>query len=117
MKPRRERHPRHADQPTSWPALIRTGVLGGCVALVVISVLIFSEAAIPEGSYASLAAGWCVLLMMWSLAAWLDPQPTLRLGWTDLAAMALIGWHTLAAIAAHGHANGRQALNAAWLYI
>src|SRR5262245_32987323 len=102
MKHRRERHRRHADQPTSWPAVIRQGVLGGAVALVVVSVLIYSEAAIPEGSDAPLAAGWCVLLMLWSLAAWLDPQPTLRLGLTDLAAAALVGWHTLAAIAALG---------------
>jgi len=115
MKHRRERH--HRAEPTDWPTLIRAGVLGGAIALVISSVLVFSEAAIPKGSYASIAMGWCVLLMLWSLAAWLDPQPVLRWGWTELAAAPLIGWHSLAAIAALGHTNGRQALNSMWLFI
>src|SRR5262245_31401646 len=115
MKHRRERH--HRPEAADWPTLIRTVVLGGAVALGISSTLVFSEAAIPEGSYASLAIGWCVLLMLWTLAAWLDPQPTVRLGWIELAAATLIGWHTLAAFLAIDRINGRQALNAVWLYI
>jgi O-antigen ligase len=117
MKSRREKHGRAHANEADWPARLRTGVLGGGVSLVVMVALIPSEATIPEGTYAALAAGWCVLLIVWSLALWLDHRPALELGWTELTAAALIGWHTLAGMTALSSGNGRHALNSVWLYI
>ncbi|HZN34166.1 MAG TPA: O-antigen ligase family protein, partial [Pirellulaceae bacterium] len=116
MKPRREKHHRAADQ-VDWPGLLRSGVLAGAVALVVVATLIPSEGSVATGSYAILAAGWCVLAIVWCLSLLVDKQPGLELGWTELAAAALIAWHTLAGMVVLGSGNGRYALNSVWLYI
>ena len=98
-----------------WRERLSAIVLGGSVALLVISVLIPSEAAIADGTYAPLAAGWCVLLVLWATSMWLAPAATMRLGWTEVALSALVGWHSLAAVVALGSVNGRQSLNSLWL--
>lgn len=99
---------------SAWPERI---VLAGCMALTVLAVLIPSEAAIPEGSFAPLAAGWCMLLVLWTAALWLAPNPQIRWGWTEGAAGALVLWHTLAALVHLGDGNDRQTLNALWLVV
>ena len=37
-----------------------------------------SEAAVSDGTYAPLAAGWCVLLVLWAAEKWLTPAPVVR---------------------------------------
>ena len=116
----KRRQQRIADERKSharWTKRLSAIVLGGTIALLVISVLIPSEAAIADGTYAPLAAGWCVLLVLWATSMWLAPAATVRLGWTEVALAALIGWHSLAAVVALGSVNGRQSVNALWLYI
>jgi O-antigen ligase len=61
------------------------------------------------------AAGWCVLALLWFVAAWLDPAAVFRLGWTELAGGALVLWHSVAALVWMGDSNDRQTLNALWL--
>src|SRR5689334_23091745 len=100
-----------------WAAVLRAIVLGGGVALIVITALIPSESAISDGTYAPIAAGWCLLLVVWAAAVWLDERPAIRIGWTEAAGAALIGWHSLAAVVSLGHTNGRHALNAHWLVL
>ncbi len=117
MKPRRDKHSRNAADQADWAARLQIGVLGGAVALVVASTLIYSEGTIDEGTYTTIAAGWCVLLIAWSLALWLDRRPAVQLGWTEIAAAALVGWHTLTGIVALGSGNGRQTLNSVWLHV
>lgn len=96
----------------SWLEAILTA---GCIALTVAAVLIPSEAAIPEGSFAPLAAAWCLLLVVWSASLWLVPRPRIVWGWTELGVALLVGWHTLAAVVHLGHGNDRQTLHALWL--
>jgi len=100
-----------------WPDVLRAIVLGGGVALLVIGAMLPSESAISEGTYAPLAAGWCLLLVVWAAAMWLDDEPVVFIGWTEAAGAALIGWHSLAALLSLGHTNGRHALNAHWLIV
>jgi tetratricopeptide (TPR) repeat protein len=100
-----------------WPGVLRAVLLGGAVALLVIGAMLPSESAISEGTYAPLAAGWCLLLVVWTAAMWLDDQPTVRIGWTEAIGAALVGWHSLAAMLSLGYTNGRHALNAHWLVV
>src|SRR3954469_9342185 len=119
MKKRRDQQPHEAETGNQirWAAVLRAIVLGGGVALVVMTALIPSESAISDGTYAPIAAGWCLLLVVWAAGVWLDERPTIRIGWTEAAAAALIGWHSLAAVVSLGHTNGRHALNAHWLVL
>src|SRR6266496_4224621 len=100
-KRREQRRYRHAEgeSPIRWAAVLRAIVLGGGVTLIVIGALVPSESAISDGTYAPLAAGWCLLLVVWAAAMWLDDQPTVQVGWTEAIGAALIGWHSLAALA------------------
>src|SRR5689334_2420152 len=100
-----------------WAAVLRAVVLGGGMALIVMAALIPSESAISDGTYAPLAAGWCLLLVVWAAAMWLDDQPTVLIGWTEAIGAAVIGWHSLAALLSLGYTNGRHALNAHWLVV
>ena len=61
--------------------MLRAVVLGGAVALLVVGALMPSESTISNGTYAPLAAGWCLLLVVWAAAMWMDPAATVRLGW------------------------------------
>jgi hypothetical protein len=119
QKRREQRRHKHAESEGQirWAAVLRSIVLAGGMALVVVSVLVPSEAAVSDGAYAPLAAGWCLLLVVWAASLWLDERPTLVLGWTEAIGAALIGWHSLAAVVSLGHTNGRQALNAHWLIL
>lgn len=100
--------------PITWlPRLVPAG----CMALTVLAVLIPSEAAIPEGSFAPLAAGWCLLLVLWTASVWLAAPATFRWGWTELGVVALVLWHTLAAIVHLSGGNARQTLHALWLVV
>src|SRR5207244_11413930 len=76
-----------------------------------------SASAASGGTFAPLAAGWCLLCVVWASAMWLDDQPTVRIGWTEAIGAALVGWHSLAALVSLGHTNGRHALNAHWLIL
>src|SRR5689334_17760134 len=116
-KRRQQQAAEERESHSRWSKRLSAAVVGGSVSLVIVSALIPSEAAISEGTYAPIAAGWCVLLVLWATAAWLAPAPTVRLGWTELALAALIGWHSLAALVSLGSVNGRQALNALWLFV
>src|SRR4029079_7544154 len=71
-KHRQERQARRAtSESLQWLLpLCRGLVLGGGIALIIISALIPSEASIPEGTYAWIAAGWCVLLLTWAATLW-----------------------------------------------
>src|SRR5262245_12426949 len=100
-----------------WPAVLKAVVLGGGVALLVIGAMGPSESAVSDGTYAPLAAGWCLLLVAWAAAMWLDDQPTVVIGWTETIGAALVGWHSVAALLSLGSTNGRHALNAHWLVI
>jgi hypothetical protein len=106
-----------AERPIRWAAVLRAIVLAGAVALLVVGALMPSESTISNGTYAPLAAGWCLLLVVWALAMWMDPAATVRLGWTEVFGAALIGWHSLAAMNSLGQTNGRHALNAHWLIL
>src|SRR4030095_11586608 len=77
-KARREQHPHAAPGRATipWPLVLRAVVLGGSVALLVITALIPSESAISDGTYAPIVAGWCALLVLWFAAAWLAGQAT-----------------------------------------
>jgi O-Antigen ligase len=117
-KRRDERRHRHrGEDQVRWGAVFRAIVLGGAAALVVITALVPSEAAVPFGAFAPLAAGWCLLLVVWAASLWLDDEPVVRVGWTEAAGAALVGWHSLAAVVSLGHTNGRLALNAHWLVL
>jgi len=116
-KRRQQRETAERESQALWAERLGAVVLGGAVALVVVTALIPSEAAISDGTYAPIVASWCVLLVLWAAASWLAPAPTLRLGWTEVALAALIGWHSLAALVSLGSVNGRQALNALWLFV
>jgi len=118
-KRREQRRQRQAEGEGTirWAAVLRAIVLGGAVTLIVITALIPSESAISDGTYAPLAAGWCLLLVVWAAATWLDGKPAIQIGWTECVGAALIGWHSLAALVSLGQTNGRQALNAHWLIL
>lgn len=100
-----------------WSRALQAVVLGGAVALIVLGTLIHSEAAVPESTYAPLAAAWCALLVFWCVATALAEHPRVTIGWTEIAIAALVGWHTIAALVSLGEVNGRQALNALWLVV
>jgi tetratricopeptide (TPR) repeat protein len=100
-----------------WPGVLRAIVLGGAVALLVITLLVPSESTIAEGTYAPMAAGWCLLLAVWAISLLIDPRQTIVLGWLEVAGAAFVGWYTLAALVSLGHTNGRQAMNAHWLIV
>src|SRR5262249_14277855 len=100
-----------------WPAVLKAVVLGGGVALLVIGAMVPSESAVSDGTYAPLAVGWCLLLVVWTATMWLDDRPTVVVGWTEAIGAALVGWHSLAALLSLGYSNGRHALNAHWLVI
>jgi hypothetical protein len=121
MSQKRREQRRHKEAEAAgqirWAAVLRAIVLGGGVALIVIGALIPSESAISDGTYAPIAAGWCLLLIVWAAAMWLDDRPAIRIGWTEAAGAALVGWHSLAAVVSLGHTNGRHALNAHWLIL
>jgi len=116
---REERKQRQAERAGQirWPATLRALVLGGSVMLVVLTAILPSESAISGGTYAPVAAGWCLLLILWAASLCLEERPALRLGWTEIVGLALIGWHSVAALASLGHTNSRQALNAHWLIL
>src|SRR5439155_9283557 len=99
------------------PEMLRSIVLGGGVTLIVIGAMIPSESAISDGTYAALAAAWCLLAIVWAASLLLDARPILQLGWTEAIGTALVGWHSLAAVVSLGQTNGRQALNAHWLIL
>src|SRR5262249_3616832 len=63
-----------------WAAVLRAIVLGGGMALIVIGTMVPSESAISDGAHAPMVAGWCLLLVVWAAAMWLDDQRTMRLG-------------------------------------
>ncbi|HMC12457.1 MAG TPA: O-antigen ligase family protein, partial [Pirellulaceae bacterium] len=105
------------ESPIRWAAVLRSIVLGGAVTLIVIGALVPSESAISDGTYAPLAAGWCLLLVVWAASMWLDSHAVIQVGWTEAVGAALIGWHSLAALVSLGHTNGRHALNAHWLIL
>src|SRR6266404_4872777 len=110
MKRREQKQRRQeAENGVRWPAVLRAVVLGGGCALVVVSAMLPSESAISAGTYAPIAAGWCLLLVVWAASLWLDEQPTVRVGWTEAVGAALVGWHSLAALVSLGHTNGRLA--------
>src|ERR1051326_5770373 len=111
MTKRRQHHRQEAATEVRWPAVLRAIVLGGGVALVVITVMLPSESAITAGSYAPIAAGWCLLLVVWAASLLVDEQPLVRVGWTEAVGAALVGWHSVAALVSLGHTNGRYALN------
>jgi tetratricopeptide (TPR) repeat protein len=117
QKRREQRRQRQAEAAGQirWAPVLRSIVLAGAVALIVISTLVPSEAAIAFGTYAPLASAWCLLLVVWAASLWVDEKPTIALGLTEAAGAALLGWHSLAAAVSLGHTNGRQALNAHWL--
>src|SRR5688572_26348195 len=119
QKRREQRRQRHAaaENPIRWPQVLLAIVLGGAMALVVVGAMIPSESAISDGTFAPVVAGWCLLLVVWAVATWLDERPAIRLGWTEIIGAALIGWHSLAAWGSLGQTNGRQALNAHWLIL
>jgi hypothetical protein len=100
-----------------WAAVLRSVVLGGSAALVVIGALVPSESAIPDGAFAPMIAGWCLLLVLWAASLWLDERRTVLIGWTEIAGTAFVGWHSVAALAALGETNGRYALNAHWVVL
>src|SRR4051794_15168722 len=104
-KRRQQKHQTEAASGVRWPAVLRAIVLGGGVALVVISMMLPSESAISDGTYGPIVAGWCLLLVLWAASLLLDKQPALRTGWTEALAAALIGWHSLAALVSLGHTN------------
>src|SRR5215213_5227798 len=116
---REERKPRHAVSETQirWPAMLRAMVFSGGVVLLVLSTMLPSESAISDGTYAPLAAGWCLLLILWAASICFEERPAIRLGWTEVAGVALVGWHSLAALISLGQTNGRHALNAHWLIL
>ncbi len=119
QKRREQKRQRYAEgeRPIRWAAVLMAIVLGGAVALLVVTALMPSESAISNGTYAPLAAGWCLLLVVWAVAMWMDPSATVRLGWTEVIGAALIGWHSLAAMSSLGQTNGRYAMNAHWLIL
>src|SRR3954468_19249835 len=114
---KRREQPVEAAGQIRWAAVLRAIVLGGGVALIVITALIPSESAISDGTYAPIAAGWCLLLVVWAASLLLDDEAAVRLGWTEAIGAALVGWHSLAALVSLGHTNGRQAMNAHWLVL
>ena len=115
---RRLRHAsRDANSTSDLGGWLQRVVLAGCMALTVLAVLIPSEAAIPEGSFAPLAAGWCLLLVLWTASLWLTPSPQPVFGWTELAVATLVLWHTLAAIVHLFDGNARRTLHALWLVV
>src|SRR6186713_2646931 len=95
---REERKQRNAiaESQIRWPATLRAIVLCGGVVLVVLAATLPSESAISDGTYAPLAAGWCLLLILWAASICFEERPTIRLGWTEVAGVALVGWHSLA---------------------
>src|SRR6187455_3327654 len=118
-KRREERRLRQAsgDGQVRWSAMLRAVVLSGGAALLVLAALVPSESAISGGTYAPLAAGWCLLLILWAGSLCCDERMTIRIGWTEVVGVALVGWHSLAALMSLGQTNGRQALNAHWLIL
>lgn len=110
------RKERAAEQP-AWTRRVQEFALGGVVAAMVGLTLVPSESAISEGTFAPLAALACVLFLSWTAAAWLGKHAVISLGWTEIAGLALVGWHALSAILSLGTVNGRQALNALWLWV
>src|SRR5438477_12092321 len=112
---RREERRRRAEGASSheqWLPTLQAVFLGGCVALVVASTLLPSESAITPGTFAPIAAGWCLLLVIWASIVALQPRPMVLIGWTETVGVALLGWHSLVTLAALGRVNGRLALNA-----
>src|SRR4051794_15112469 len=113
----KRQHRAESERGVRWPAVLRAIVLGGGVALIVMSAMLPSESAISDGTYAPIAAGWCLLLVVWAASLLLDDEAAVRLGWTEAIGAALVGWHSLAALVSLGHTNGRQAMNAHWLVL
>jgi hypothetical protein len=113
---RRQRHAAVIDQ-VRWAAVLQAVVLGGAAALIVIGAIVPSEAAVSDGAFAPLAAGWCLLAVVWAASLWLDERPTIHIGWTEAIGAALIGWHSLAAVISLGQTNDRLAINAHWLIL
>jgi tetratricopeptide (TPR) repeat protein len=113
---RRQRH-RGGEDAIRWAPVLRSIVLGGAMALLVVSAIIPSESAVSESGYAPIAAGWCLLLVLWAASLWVDDQPVIRAGWTEAAGAAFVGWHSLAAVMWLGYTNGRLALNAHWVVL
>lgn len=97
--------------------MLRAIVLSGSVVLLVLAAMLPSESAISDGTYAPLAAGWCLLLILWSASICFEERPTIRLGWTEVVGVALVGWHSLATLVSLGQTNSRHALNAHWLIV
>lgn len=99
----------------AWLPHARSALAIAAVGLVVASPLVPSEGTIREGTYAPLAAGWCLLFVGWGVLMVFDPRPLLRIGWTEIAMVLFVGWHSLAGLAWLGHGNDRQTLNAMWV--
>ena len=118
LKRRDERRQRHrGEQPTRWSDILQAAALALAVTLLVITLLIPSEGSIPDGASAPLAAGWCLLLVVWAASLFLSAEPIVRIGWTEIAGVAFVGWYSLAAVLSLGETNGRFALNAHWLVL
>jgi hypothetical protein len=119
QKRRQQREQRHrgGEDAIRWAAVLRAIVLGGAAALLVITAIVPSESAVSEGSYAPIAAVWCLLLVLWTASLWVDDHPIIRAGWTEAAGAAFVGWHSLTAVVWLGHTNGRLALNAHWVVL
>lgn len=119
MKHRHERRHRRGDHEPAidWRERLNLCVLGTAVALIVIGTLIPSESSVLEGSYAPLAAVWCLLLVMWAFGQWMSPQPAVIFGWTEIVGLLLVGWNWVAGLVALSAGNGRSALNVVWLVV
>ena len=120
MRATRQDQPKSATSaslPADRAARLDSLLLAGVTALLVATPLIPSESTVTFGTAAPLNLLWVLLLVGWTLAALLRPDPQLKFGWTGVAAVALIGWHTLAALTTGLDGNGRQALNMLWQWI
>ena len=92
-------------------------LLAAVVALFVATPILPSEAAVPEGTHATLGMLWCLLLGCWCAAAAALLVPPLRLDWTLIAGLILIGLHSLSAIVMGSSGGGRPALNTLWVWV
>lgn len=118
LKRRDERRQRHRGElPSRWSDILQAAALSLAMALLVVTVLIPSEGSIPDGAAAPLAAGWCLLLVVWAASLFLSAEPIVRIGWTEVAGVAFVGWYSMAAVLSLGETNGRFALNAHWLVL
>ena len=111
---------RPKEKPAATPTLAQyvPGILlAAVVALLVATPILPSEAAISEGTHATLGMLWCLLLCCWSTAAIAKWVPSMRLDWTLVAGLVLIGLHSLSAVVMGSSGGGRPALNTLWVWV